>query len=259
MVPYLGSLVQWGRNAANKYHWCAWGVLAVSESHWVCPCSQYVCFPRLHCSGYRLLCRGTVWGGPWDACTSQIYAAQVQVLGYSTKVQAWLGPCFVPFPGPRSSGDQMLGEGTLPKCRASYHLPGPGHSVSWVQWERRLRCVVCLFWGAQVTRCLVRALSPSAECLITSPSRPLGFLGAVGVLAQVCCVSLLRSSGDQMLGEGTLPKCGTSYHFPVLATWFPGCSRSMGSGVPCVSSEELISGCDPPGRCQLSRIPGRLG
>ena len=30
-------------------------------------------------------------------------------------------------------------------------------------------------------------------------------------------------------------------------------------GVPCVSSGELISGCDPPGRCQPSRIPGRCG
>ena len=31
------------------------------------------------------------------------------------------------------------------------------------------------------------------------------------------------------------------------------------SGVPCVSSGELISDCDPPGGCQLSRIPGRRG
>ena len=30
------------------------------------------------------------------------------------------------------------------------------------------------------------------------------------------------------------------------------------SGVPCVSSGELISGCDPPGRYQSSRIPGGL-
>ena len=48
--------------------------------------------------------------------------------------------------------------------------------------------------GAQATRCLVRALSPSAGRLITSP---------------------------------------------VLATRFPGCSGSAGSGVSCVSSEEL--------------------
>ena len=31
------------------------------------------------------------------------------------------------------------------------------------------------------------------------------------------------------------------------------------SGVPCVSSGELISGCNPPGRCQPSRIPRSLG
>ena len=35
--------------------------------------------------------------------------------------------------------------------------------------------------------------------------------------------------------------------------------KSAISDVPYVSSGELISGCDPPGRCQLSRIPGRLG
>ena len=35
--------------------------------------------------------------------------------------------------------------------------------------------------------------------------------------------------------------------------------KSAISGVQYVSSGELISGCNPPGRCQLSRIPGRLG
>ena len=34
--------------------------------------------------------------------------------------------------------------------------------------------------------------------------------------------------------------------------------KSAVSGVPCVSSGELISSCNPPGRCQPSRIPGRL-
>ena len=36
-------------------------------------------------------------------------------------------------------------------------------------------------------------------------------------------------------------------------------SKSTVSGVQCVSSGELISGCNPAGRCQPSRIPGRLG
>ena len=52
------SVVLWGgRNTANKYHWRVWGVLAVSRPHWVCPCSQRVCFHGLHFSGSRLLCQ----------------------------------------------------------------------------------------------------------------------------------------------------------------------------------------------------------
>ena len=35
-------------------------------------------------------------------------------------------------------------------------------------------------------------------------------------------------------------------------------SRRAWSGVPCVSSGELISGCDPRSRCQPSRISGSL-
>ena len=34
-----------------------WGVLAVYQPHWVCPHSWCVCFPGLHISGSRLLCR----------------------------------------------------------------------------------------------------------------------------------------------------------------------------------------------------------
>ena len=49
---------------------------------------------------------------------------------------------------------------------------------------------------------------------------------------------------------------GASYHHPVpscLVSWMH--SKSTISGVPRVASGGLISGCDPPGRCQPSRIP----
>ena len=42
-----------------------------------------------------------------------------------------------------------------------------------------------------------------------------------------------------------------------LVSWVHG--KSTVSGVLCVSSGELISDCDPPGRYQLSRFPGRIG
>ena len=71
----------------------------------------------------------------------------------------------------------------------------------------------------------------------------------------------LSSSGDQLFGEHTLLRWGSaSYHLPC-----PSCSvswvhsRSTVSGVQCVSSWELISGCSSPGGCQPSRIPGSLG
>ena len=157
-----------GRNTANDYHWRVWGVLAVSQPHWVCPHSPRVCFPSLCCLGSRLLCSSLKQA--WVVCPSQVSAAQVQVLRYSTKAQTRLGLHFVPFPGPSSLGDQVLGERTLPRWGSgSYHLPCPSHWVSWVH------------------------------------------------------------------------------------------SGSVVSGVLCVSSGELISGCDPPRGCQPSRIQGRRG
>ena len=157
------------RNTVNKYHWRVCGVLAVSGSHWVCPRSRYLCFPGLHCLGSRLLCWGTFWVGPglhaFPRSTPFRFLGTPQRHGFSWACVSCSR--FVPFPGPSSSGNQVLGESTRTRCRASYPLPGPSRLLSLVH-----------------------------SCI---------------------------------------------------------------SGVPCVSSGELISGCDPPDGCQLSNIPGRLG
>ena len=75
--------------------------------------------------------------------------------------------------------------------------------------------------------------------------------------------ALARS--EQLRGPGawrmhSLQVGGASYHLPgpnLSVSWVH--SGSAVSGVPCVSSGALISGRDPPGGCQSSRIPGRLG
>ena len=73
--------------------------------------------------------------------------------------------------------------------------------------------------------------------------------------ACVLCPSQVQAFRRPGAWRAHSPQVGcASYHLPG-----PGCSGSAISGVPCVSSGELISGCDPPGRCQPSRIPGRLG
>ena len=57
LFRFICSVVLWGgRNPANKYTCCVWRVLAVSWPHWVCT-THGLCFPSLHCSGFRLLCR----------------------------------------------------------------------------------------------------------------------------------------------------------------------------------------------------------
>ena len=61
-----------------------------------------------------------------------------------------------------------------------------------------------------------------------------------------------RSSGSQELEERTLPACGAPS--PLRG---PSFSFHL-SGEPCVSSGELVSSHDPPGRCQPSRISGSL-
>ena len=64
------SFVLWGgRNNANKYHW---HVLTVIQPHCICPRSQRVCFPSLHCSGSRLFCQELSDAGPGLHGTTQV-------------------------------------------------------------------------------------------------------------------------------------------------------------------------------------------
>ena len=64
-------------------------------------------------------------------CMHSPQAAQVQVLGYSTKVQTWLGLRFVPIPGLSTSGDQVFGKRCHPQLKAvTYASPVPAARFS---------------------------------------------------------------------------------------------------------------------------------
>ena len=138
----------------------------MSRPHRVCPCSWRVCFPSLHCSGFRLLCR------------------------------EWALGCM--------------------------HHPGLSHSCS----------------GSQVLHKGTDLVGP-ALCALPRHEQ-------------------LRRPGDW---RGHTPQVGgVSYHLPCpscLVSWVH--SQSALSGVPCVSSGEMISDCNSPDGCQLSRIQGRFG
>ena len=151
------SVVLWGgRNTANKYHWHAWAVLSVG-------CARSV----LATLGLPLL----------TACVlslSTLLRLQIALQGNCLKLAlgcvhfpglsrsgsgSWVlhkgtdlvGLRFVPFLGLSSSGNQVLGNFTLPagQCVLS---PPPSQLLSFLgaQWECHLRCAMCLLWGADL-------------------------------------------------------------------------------------------------------------
>ena len=143
------SVMLWGRrNTANKYHWRVWGVLTVYGPHWV----------RLSSQQHVL-------------SISTLFMLQVALQGYCPKRAL----CFVHFPGLRcspscswvllkgtdsvgsvfcalpSSGNQVLGEHTVPGGPCVLIIrPILAVQFPWRPREHRLRCAVCLLWGADL-------------------------------------------------------------------------------------------------------------
>ena len=120
MVTYSGSLVQlcYGEG----------GTLQTNITGMCGECSQFVDHPGFAPAHSSVLSRstllklqgalqGTLESRPCVSCTSQVLAAQVLILRYSARAQTRLGVHFVPFAVLSSSGDQMLGECTVPGGR----------------------------------------------------------------------------------------------------------------------------------------------
>jgi len=79
--------------------------------------------------------------------------------------------------------------------------------------------------------------------------------------ACILCPSQVSGAQATRCLESTLSQvCSGSYHLsgPSRSVYWV-CRKSTVTGVLCVSSWGLISGCNPPGRCQPSNIPGIRG
>ena len=136
---------------------------------------------------------------------------------------------------------QWMGHTGLATVQGSVYFPGPHCSGSRVLCNDTVPggpCSSCTsqVWVAQVLGC------------------------SAGTQTQMGCAFALPRSEQFRLGECTVPgwPCMLCTS-PIPATWFPRCPKSTVPGVLCVSSQELISGCDTPGRCDPSTIPGRCG
>ena len=125
---------------------------------------------------------------------------------------------------------------------------------------------VCAFpvYTAQAPSYSAGELSKACPGLCALPrSKPLRFMFSSTPQkhrlgwACVLCPSQVRAA---QVTRSLASTVASTYHLPDpcrLVFWVYNWHTF--SGVPCVSSGELISGCDPPGRCRPSRIPRSLG
>ena len=157
--------------------------------------------------------------------------------------------------------------GTLQKKKKKVACVGIACSV-WTTLGLPQLTAVCTFWvyTAQAAGYSAGALSNSGPAFHALPrSKPLRFLGALQGhrprWAVVLCPSQVQAAQPTWCLVSTLSQVShVSYHLPdpdYSVSWV--CHKGTVTGVPFVSSGKLISGCDPLGGCQPSRIPGRHG
>ena len=169
-------------------------------------------------------------------------------------IQAHLFSCAVG----REGHCRQISVACVGSARSAWATLGlPQLMVCVLSWSTLLRLQVAL-----QRKCLKRALgcmhfpglshSGSGSCVLHKGTDSAG----------PAFYALPRS--EQLRRPGACRACsqvdGASFHLPGptrLVSWVR--SGSAMSCVWCVSSVGLISGCDPPGGCQPSRIPERLG
>ena len=142
---------------------------------------------------------------------------------------------------------------------------GSAHSV-WATLGL-LPLMACVLSQSTLLRLQValQGKGPGLHALPRSKQLRFRFLGTpqghrLGWVCILCLSQVRTAQATRCLVSTLFQLGGTSYHLPSpgpSVSWV--CCRSAVSGVLCVSSGELISDCDPPGRCQPFRIPGRLG
>ena len=130
VITFLGSLVQSCCGEGGMLQTNHWHVLAVSQPHWVCPHSQRVCFPCLHCLGSRLLCQELSEAGPGLYALPRSKPLKIKYSGSPQRRNPQrLGLHLCP--------SQVRAAAQVTRCLAStvavtYHLPRPRCLVFWV-------------------------------------------------------------------------------------------------------------------------------
>ena len=109
------------------------------------PAHSSMCFPGLHCSGSRVLCRALSKAGPMFHALPRSKSLRSRFSGSPQGHRLDWACVLCP---------SQIQAAQVTKCLVSTmclnHLPGPSHSVSQVHDKSSLRCAMCLPWGADL-------------------------------------------------------------------------------------------------------------
>ena len=173
------SVVLWGgRNTANKYHWHVWGMLTVSQPHWVCPLSQRVCFPSLYCSGSMLLCRELSEAGPGLGALPRSKPLRFRFSGTPQRCRLGWACVLCPSQVRAAQVARCLASAVAPSWRLHKNCikTPPSQPLSFLGVQRvcLLGCAVCLFWGPDLclrpSRQMSTVQNPKRSWLATKPA-----------------------------------------------------------------------------------------
>ena len=132
-----------GRNTANKYHW---RVFTVIQPHWVCPHSQCVCFPSLHCSDSRLLFRELSDAGPALHALPRSKLLRFRFSGTPQRRRLVWAYVFHPCPVQAAQVTRSLEHVVAPSWRL-WLIPSP---VPATRFSRHTTGAPALFWEADL-------------------------------------------------------------------------------------------------------------
>ena len=153
MVTYLGSLVQLccgerGTLQTNITGLCGECSQCMDHTGFA-PAHGSMCFPSLHCSGARLLCKETVQSRPVFRPLARSKLLRLRFLGTPQRYRLSRSCVLCPSHVRAAQATRCLASALSQFGGGSYHLPHPSCPVSWVHRQKRhLKCAVCLLWEA---------------------------------------------------------------------------------------------------------------
>ena len=143
-----------GRITANKYHWHVWGVLAVTQPHWVSSRSWHVCFHGLHFSHSRLLFWELSEAGPGLRALPRSKSLRFRFSGIPQRCRLGWACVLCPSQVRAAEVARCLARTVTPRWGgASYHLPCPSCLVFWVYNGGAFSGVLCVSSRGLISGC----------------------------------------------------------------------------------------------------------